>query len=100
MNAREPFEIHTTEQPRYFLRLNAAAITEPNPDLEPLLEQLASQTGADGVVVYRLDSGTNELAAIAAQANASPRIPELGVTLGAEASAWLRRSRGPVQTSP
>jgi GAF domain-containing protein len=87
------FEIHSTEQPRYFLRLNASATAANNQDLTPLLEHLSSQTNAEGIVVYRFDSTSAEFTAIAAQSGTGPRIPELGVTLGSEASAWLKRSR-------
>jgi GAF domain-containing protein len=91
------FEIHATEQPRYFLRLNASATAANNHDFAPLLEHLSGQANADGIVVYRFDSISGEFAAVAAQSNTGPRIPELGVTLGTEASAWLKRSREHVQ---
>ncbi|MES1257319.1 MAG: GAF and ANTAR domain-containing protein, partial [Acidobacteriota bacterium] len=95
-----PFEVHTTEQRRYFLRLDAAASAHVNPGLAPLLDQLIAQTQAEGVVVYRFDSVADEFLAISAQAAVTPRIPELGVTLTLDASVWFRRSREPLQFVP
>jgi hypothetical protein len=92
--------IDATEQTRYFVRLNASAAAANNQDLAPLLEQFSAQTSAEGVVVYRFDSACCEFAAIAAQSSTAPRIPELGITLGVEASACLKRGREHVQFVP
>src|SRR5437764_884464 len=90
-------EIHNPEQARYVLRLNASAIAAKDQDLDPLLEQLRNQTGADGAVIYRFDPGSGEFEAVAGQATTVPQIPELGITLGIQASAWLKRGREHVQ---
>ena len=83
----------------YYIRLNTAA-AQGTQELNLLLDELIARTRADGAVAYHFDPGIQELRAVATQPRFSPRIPELGVTLTAEATAWLRKEPGPGQESP
>jgi GAF domain-containing protein len=54
---------------------------------------------AGSAVVYRTDDERREFRATAARVDVVPRVPELGATLGVEATIALRDSDRPFQTS-
>jgi GAF domain-containing protein len=86
-------------QKSYSFRLNAAEVATTGRDLAFILGSLLGRVNAGSAVVYRADEDQNEFRAIAARVYVAPRIPELGVTLGAEATALLHQSGRPFQTS-
>ena len=94
-----PYELQSAEQ-RYYIRLNGTAAHAASREMDLLLGQLVTRGGADGAVVYRFDAAAEELHAVAIQARVSPKIPELGVTLSAGATAWLKKSAETLQVSP
>lgn len=83
---------------RYFFRFNTRDVAVAKRDLAAILAPLIEQAGADGVIVYRAAEDSDEFRAIAARTLAAPKIPELGVTLGVEATALLSRGMEPFQT--
>jgi hypothetical protein len=91
-------DLQAAEQ-RYYIRLNNAAV-HASQELALLLDQLVTRSRADGAIAYRFDAGAEEFHAVAIQSRVSPRIPELGVTLSAGATAWLKKSQEPLQVSP
>lgn len=94
-----PYELQSAEQ-RYYIRLNGTAAHAASREMDLLLGQLVTRGGADGAVLYRFDAVAEELHAVAVQARVSPKIPELGVTLSAAATAWLKKSAETLQVSP
>jgi ANTAR domain len=92
-----------TTAKRYFFRFNTGEVNAAKRDLAAILPQLMEQTRAHAAIVYRAESRGNseadEFRAVAARSAATARIPELGVTVGDAASAVLRRSTQPFQTS-
>jgi GAF domain-containing protein len=82
---------------RYFFRFNARDVATAKRDLAAILAPLIEQTRADGVIVYRLEEDCDEFRAVAARTRTSPKIAELGVTLGVEATALLSRGVEPFQ---
>jgi GAF domain-containing protein len=84
---------------RYFFRFNAADLCGANHDLRSVIDPLTALTGAEGAFVYRAGAEADEFCVIAARTPSDPRIPAVGVTLSAEATALLRRGEEPLQTS-
>jgi transcriptional regulator with GAF, ATPase, and Fis domain len=84
---------------RYFFRFNSKDLTAAGRDLTVLLQPLLASTHSDGAFVYRAAEEADEFRAVAASTTDAPRIPELGVTLGSEATSLLSRAKEPVQTS-
>jgi GAF domain-containing protein len=76
---------------RYFFRFNAADLCGANHDLRSVIDPLTALTGAEGAFVYRAGAEADEFCVIAARTPSDPRIPAVGVTLSAEATALLRR---------
>jgi GAF domain-containing protein len=85
----------------YSFRLNAAEVAITGRDLAFILGSLLGRVNAGSAVVYRADTEKerDEFRAIAARVDVAPRIAELAVTLGMEATAALRQSDRPFQTS-
>jgi len=93
---------------RYFFRFNtrdvalgcqATPLHTTKRDLAAILAPVVEETRADGAFVYRASEDSDEFRAIAARTMATPKIPELGVTLGTEATLLLSRGIEPFQTS-
>jgi GAF domain-containing protein len=79
--------------------LNAAEVAVTGRDLAFILGSLLGRVNAASAVVYRHDEESGEFRAVAARVDVVPRIPELGVTLSLTATAALRHSEQPFQTS-
>lgn len=92
-------DLSTAEQ-RYYVRLNNNLAAHPSQEFALLLDQLMTRGRADGAVAYRFDADAEEFHAVAVQSRVSPGIPEIGVTLSAGATAWLKNSHEHLQVSP
>lgn len=75
---------------RYYLRLDTAAESAER-EFIPVLEGVLKESGAETAVVYRFKDDLDEFEALASRSRIPARIREVGATLSAEASAWLRQ---------
>ena len=80
---------------RYFFRFNAEEVNAAKRDLAAIFKPVIEQTKAHSAIVYGADRQTDEFRAVAARSAIAPRIPELGVTIGEEGTAILRRTTEP-----
>jgi len=80
---------------RYYFRFNAVEVNAAKRDLAALFTPVIEQTGAQSAIVYGADQQADEFRAVAARSAIALRIPELGVTIGEEATAILRRTTEP-----
>jgi GAF domain-containing protein len=80
---------------RYFFRFNTSEVNAAKKELGALFTPVIEQTKANSVIVYGADRQADEFRAVAARSAIAPRIPELGVTIGEEGTAILRRTTEP-----
>jgi len=84
---------------RLFIRLSSAT-ADQNSDLTIALEAAVQRTGASVAIVYRFDSRTGELNAVARHAKHPAAIPDVGATLSSSTSRWLEALTAPEQGIP
>ncbi len=82
---------------RFFIRLNGAA--DVDSDLTIALEGAVAKSGAEVAVVYRFNTETGELNAVARRTDVPARIPDVGATLSGVTSRWLQDLAGTYQAA-